>query len=318
MAVELGYAMSSEEHAPNDVVAHAKQAEELGFTYGLISDHIHPWVDAQGHSPFVWSVLGAIAHNTTSFRIGTGVTCPMIRTHPVVIAHAAATVGCMMPGRFFLGVGSGENLNEHVTGEKWPKPDERIEMFEESIELIRYVWQGGVQTFRGEFYDAEQVRIYDLPDPPVEIAVAAVKPKAAELAGRLGDGLISVAPDESVVQKYKEAGGKGPIYGQLTVCVHENEQQAKRIAREVWPNAALKGDLSVELPNPEHFEQATQDVTEEQVAESVVCGTDVDQHLEKIREYEKAGFTHVYVHQVGRDQQAFFDFYKREILPKFK
>ena len=312
---EWGYALSAEEHPPNDLVRNAARAEEVGFTFALISDHFHPWVDAQGNSAFVWSVIGGIAQATERLRLGTGVTCPTIRIHPAIIAHAAATSAAMMPGRFFLGVGSGENLNEHITGEKWPTPDERLEMFEESIEVIRQLWQGGYQTYRGEFYDLEQARLYDLPDQPIELAVAAAKPLAAELAGRVGDGLISTAPDDEVVQKFKEAGGEGkPIYGQVTVCVHEDEAQAKKIAREVWPNAALKGDLSQELPLPMHFDQATQDVTEEQVAESVVCGTDVDQHLEKIRAFEQAGFTHVYVHQVGSDQEPFFDFYSREIM----
>src|SRR3954447_6323861 len=216
--MKLGIALSSEENSPADLVRHARAAEAAGLGFGLISDHIHPWVDAQGHSPFVWSVLGAIAQQTERFRIGTGVTCPLIRIHPAIIAHAAATVACLMPGRFFLGVGTGENLNEHVLGAKWPAPDERLEMLEEAVEVIRLLWQGGYQTHRGKHYTVENLRIFDVPDEPVEIAVAAsaapaepveiavaaMQPNAAELAGRVGDALINVAPREEIVEKFDE------------------------------------------------------------------------------------------------------------------
>ncbi len=168
---EFGYALSSEEHLPNDLVRYAQRAEAAGFTFAGISDHFHPWVDKQGQSPFVWSVLGGIAHATERFRIGTGVTCPMIRIHPAIIAHAAATVACLMPGRFFLGVGTGENLNEHVTGAKWPAPDERLEMLEEAVTVMRLLWEGGYQTHRGKHYTVEHARIFDLPDDPIEVAV---------------------------------------------------------------------------------------------------------------------------------------------------
>jgi len=251
---ELGYALSSEEHLPNDLVRNARAAEEAGFTFALISDHFHPWVDSQGQSPFVWSVIGGIAQATERLRLGTGVTCPTIRTHPGIIAHAAATCGAMMPGR--------------------------------------------------------------LPEEPVPIAVAASKPHAAELAGQLGDALITVAPDEEILQRYTQAGGTGPKYGQVTVCWAESEEQARKTAFEVWPNAGIKGDLSQELALPRHFEQAAQMVTEDDVAEKVVCGPDPERHLEQIRQYAEAGVDHVYIHQVGSDQEGFFRFYEREILPK--
>ena len=216
---EIGYAMSSEEHPPNDLVRHARRAEEVGFTYALISDHFHPWVDAQGQSPFVWGVIGGIAEATERLRLGTGVTCPMIRTHPAIIAHAAATAGSMMEGRFFLGVGSGENLNEHILGDHWPAPDERLEMLEEAIEVIRLLWQGGYQTHRGKHYTVENARLYTLPDEPPEIMVAASKPLAAELAGRLGDGFIGTAPEAEIVEKFESAGGAGkPKFGQVACC----------------------------------------------------------------------------------------------------
>ncbi|MBA3365121.1 MAG: TIGR03557 family F420-dependent LLM class oxidoreductase [Actinobacteria bacterium] len=313
---ELGYALSSEEHRPSDLVRNAKAAEEAGFTFALISDHFHPWVDSQGHSPFVWSVIGGIAQVTERLRLGTGVTCPTIRTHPGIIAHAAATCGAMMPGRFFLGLGTGENLNEHIFGDHWPAPDERLEMLEEAIDVIRLLWQGGYQTHRGVHYTVENARIYTLPEEPVPIAVAASKPNAAELAGQMGDALVTVAPDEEIVQGYAEAGGTGPKYGQVTVCWAENEEQARKTAFEVWPNAGIKGDLSQELALPRHFEQAAQMVTEDDVAESVACGPDPDRHLEQIRKFADAGVDHVYIHQVGSDQEGFFRFYEREILPK--
>jgi G6PDH family F420-dependent oxidoreductase len=216
---EFGYHMSAEEHAPLDLVRHAKRAEEEGFGYALVSDHFHPWLDAQGHAAFVWSVIGGIAVSTERLELGTGVTCPLIRTHPAIIAHAAATAATMMPGRFFLGVGTGENLNEHILGDRWPAPDERLDMLEEAIELMRTLWEGGYQTFRGDYYVAEQAKIYDLPEEPMRVMVAASKPNAAELAGREGDGLITTAPDEEVISSYREAGGSGPIYGKVTLVL---------------------------------------------------------------------------------------------------
>jgi coenzyme F420-dependent glucose-6-phosphate dehydrogenase len=191
---EIGYALSSEEHVPQKLVQDAHQAEEAGFTFALISDHFHPWIDKQGQSPFVWSVLGGIAQATTTMRFGTGVTCPLIRIHPVIIAQAAATIASMMPGRFFLGVGTGENLNEHITGEKWPIYDTRAEMLEEAVEVIRLLWQGGSQSWDGMYYTVENAQIYSLPDELPPIMIAASGEKAAELASRIGDVLITTAP----------------------------------------------------------------------------------------------------------------------------
>ena len=313
---ELGYALSSEEHSPMQLVDNAKRAEEVGFTFSLISDHFHPWVDAQGHAAFVWSVLGGIARETARLRIGTGVTCPMIRTHPAIIAQAAATTACMFEGRFFLGVGSGENLNEHILGDHWPAPDERLEMLEESVEVMRLLWQGGYQTHRGKHYTVENARIYDVPDDGVEVYVAAAAPLAAELAGRIGDGFISVAPEEELIEKFEGAGGKGkPLVAQVTVCYAETEDEAKKTLKEIWPNAGIKGDLSQELPLPKHFEQAAEMVTEDDLAEMIPCGPDPEKHLEQLRKYADAGYTHLYVHQIARDQEPFFRFYEREIMP---
>jgi coenzyme F420-dependent glucose-6-phosphate dehydrogenase len=315
--MEIGYAFSSEEHSPADLVRHARAAEEAGFTFGLISDHIHPWVDAQGHSGFVWSVIGAIAEATEQIRIGTGVTCPMIRIHPAIIAHAAATSACLMPGRFFLGVGTGENLNEHVLGAKWPAADERLEMLEEAIEVMRLLWQGDRQTHRGKHYTVENLRIFDLPDEPIDIAVAAMQPKAAELAGRIGDALINVAPKKEIVHQFDEAGGRGkPKYGQVTVCYAESKEQAKKTAFAVWPNALIEGSASQELPLPSDFEQLVEDRHPDELEGKLVLGNDRDEYLEELQEYGEAGYTHVYLHQIGPDQEGFLQFAKSELLAR--
>ena len=317
--VNIGYAISSEEHAPNDIVEHARRAEEIGFPYALISDHFHPWVPKQGHAPFVWGVIGGIAQATKTLRLGTGVTCPMIRIHPAIIAQAAATAACMMPGRFFLGVGTGERLNEHVLGDHWPSHEVRMEMLEESIEVIRHLWQGGTRSFRGDYYEVENARIYTLPDELPPIVVAASGPEAGELAGRIGQGLVCTAPDAEIVGAFDKGGGKGkPKYGKMTVCYHPSEQEAKKTAYEWWPNAGLKGALSVEVALPEHYEEAAKVVTPDDVAKHVLCAPDAEKHVAKIEEYVKAGYDHVYVHQVGPDQESFFRFYEQEVLPRFR
>jgi coenzyme F420-dependent glucose-6-phosphate dehydrogenase len=311
---ELGYSLSCEEHPPKDLVRYARTAEDAGFSYAFISDHFHPWIDAQGNSPFVWSVIGGIAEATERLRLGTGVTCPLIRIHPAIVAQAAATSAAIMPGRFFLGVGTGENLNEHVLGDKWPAPDERLEMLEEAVEVIRLLWQGGYQTHRGKHYTVEQARLYTLPDEPPEISVAAAQPNAAELAGRIGDGFVSVAPDEELVQQFERAGGNGkPRYGHLTGCWAASDDEAKRIAHENWPNAALEGPLSQELATPAHFEAAAGMVDPEDL-ESLPLGPDPDRWLEAIGEFGDAGFDHVYIHQIGPDQDGFIEFAKRELI----
>jgi G6PDH family F420-dependent oxidoreductase len=316
--MELGYAFSSEEHSPAALVRHARAAEEAGFGFGLISDHIHPWVDAQGHSGFVWSVIGAIAQATERFKIGTGVTCPMIRIHPAIVAHAAATSACLMSGRFFLGVGTGENLNEHVLGAKWPAPDERLEMLEEAIEVMRLLWLGDYQTHRGKHYTVENLRIFDLPDEPVDIAVAAMQPKAAELAGRVGDALINVAPKKEIVQQFDKGGGKGkPKYGQITVCYAGSREEAKRTAFEVWPNTLIEGSASQELPLPGDFEQLVEGRTPDDLEGKLVLGNDPHEYLQELQEYEEAGYTHAYIHQIGPDQEAFLKFAKSELLPRY-
>ena len=313
--MELGFALSSEDHPPNELVRQAQIAERAGFTFGLISDHFHPWVSDQGHSPFVWSTLGGIAEATEKIRTGTGVTCPLIRIHPAIVAQAAATVAAMMPGRFFLGVGTGENLNEHVTGARWPLPWERLEMLEEAVEVIRKLWSGEEITHRGEHYTVEQARLYTLPDEPAEIYVAASKPQAAELAGRIGDGLVSTSPDEELVSAFEEAGGSGkPKLGMIHVAYDTDEKKALKRAHELWPNTALQGPLSQELALPSDFEGAVPMVGEEDVAESVPHGPDPAKYRDLIAKYEKAGFTHVYIHQIGDNQKEFCEWAAQNLL----
>ena len=312
---EFGYWLSSEEHPPLDLVRDAARAEELGFSFAMISDHFHPWIDAQGHSPFVWSVLGGIAARTERIAVATGVTCPLIRTHPAIVAHAAATCGAMLPGRFTLGLGTGENLNEHVLGDRWPAPDERVEMLEEAIEVIRLLWQGGEQTHRGKHYEVDHARLYTLPDEPVPIAVAAANPEAAGIAGRLGDALVNTTPDEEIVRAYRDAGGDGPLYGQVRLCWAEDEEEARETAFRLWRHSGLGGTINQELPRPSDFDAAAESVTKEMATEHVPCGPDPAPVLEEIEKWTKAGFDHVAIHQVGPDQAGFFHFWERELKP---
>jgi coenzyme F420-dependent glucose-6-phosphate dehydrogenase len=242
----------------------------------------------------------------------------MIRIHPAIIAQAAATAATMLPGRFFLGVGTGENLNEHIFGDHWPETAVRREMLEEAVEVIRLLWQGGQQSHRGRHYRVENARVYTLPDEPPPIMVAASGPSAAELAGKIGDGLVSLSPDDEVIDAFKSAGGKGkPLYGQIEVCWAADEKSARRTAYEWWPTTALGGELSQELKLPAHFEQAAQSVSEDDVAEKVICGPDPEKHCDAIKKYIDAGYDHVYLHQIGPEQEGFFDFYVKEIIPTF-
>jgi G6PDH family F420-dependent oxidoreductase len=263
-------------------------------------------------------VIGAIAQATERLRLGTGVTCPTIRTHPAIVAHASATAAVMMEGRFFLGVGSGENLNEHILGDRWPPTRDRLDMLEEAVEIIRELWTGKLVSHRGERYQVANARLYTAPDEPPPVMVAAGGEAAAELAGRIGDGLVLASPSEEAASKFGESGGEGkPRYGQCHVCWAESEDEAKRTALEWFPNIALGGELTQELPQPAHFEQAADLLSEDDMAEIVACGPDPERHVEMIQRFVDIGCDHVYFHQIGPDQAGFFDFYEREILPRF-
>ncbi|HTZ87431.1 MAG TPA: TIGR03557 family F420-dependent LLM class oxidoreductase [Solirubrobacteraceae bacterium] len=317
--MKIGYFLSSEETAPAELVHHAALAEQAGFQGLWISDHFHPWNDAQGHSAFVWSVIGAIAQATSRMKVTTAVTCPTVRLHPAIVAQAAATSAVLLEGRFALGVGSGEALNEHILGARWPEADERLEMLEEAVEVIRTLWQGGVQSHRGRHYRVENARIYDLPEQAPPILISGFGPKATELAARAGDGFCTVAPVKEAVETVREKGGQDKLVaGALKVCWDEDERRARETAYRLWPTDALPGELSQILPTPAHFEQASQLVTEDQVAESIPCGPDLDAHLEKIGEFEEAGFDELYVQQIGDGHEQFFELYAQEILPRFE
>src|SRR5690242_4541816 len=273
--LEFGYTLSSEEHPPKALVENARRAEDLGFDFVSISDHFHPWVQAQGHSPFVWSVLGAIGHATSSVGVCVGVTCPIVRAHPALIAQAAATTALLTDGRFVLGLGTGEALNEHILGHRWPIPEVRLAMLDEAVEVIRRLWSGETVDFAGEFYKVENARIFDLPpsDPP--IVVSGFGTSAAELAGRIGDGYWGHSPEREVIDAYERAGGSSPLFAQLNVCWAPDVETARRTVHEIWPNGAIPGQLSQDLPTWTHFEQAAQLVDEEKATSSVPCGPDV-------------------------------------------
>ncbi len=314
---KIGYTLSSEEFGPRELVAFARRAEQAGFDFASISDHFHPWVDAQGHSPFVWATLGGVAQATERLVVGTGVTCPTMRTHPAIVAHAAATTAAMLPGRFFLGLGSGEALNEHIVGRHWPETSVRQEMLAEAVEVIRKLWEGGLTSHRGKHYTVENARIYTLPEELPPIFIASAGERANELAGRIGDGIFGLVPDSSLVEQFEAAGGKGkPKLGQLHVCWADSEEDGAKTALEHWPNALISGNLNWELRLPSQFEDAIGMADPSQITDSVVCGPDPERHVEAIREFIDAGYTHAYFHQVGPDQEGFLQFAERELLPR--
>jgi G6PDH family F420-dependent oxidoreductase len=309
---EVGVFLSSEEHGPTELLRTARQAEETGFRSVFISDHYHPWTDRQGESPFVWSVIGGIAA-ATRLEVMTGVTCPTIRIHPAVLAQAAATAQLMLEGRFLFGVGSGENLNEHILGDRWPPADIRLEMLDEAIGVMRKLWQGGLVSHHGRHYTVENARIYSLPQDAPPVLVSGFGPKSRSLAARVGDGYVTTAPDADAVDRYRDAGGKGPTVAAMKVCWGEDEAAARKLAHDIWPTTGVPGELSQELPVPAHFEQASEVVTEDMVAEKIPCGPDPQRHAEAIRKYFDAGFDKVYVAQVGDDQDGFFRFWTKEL-----
>jgi coenzyme F420-dependent glucose-6-phosphate dehydrogenase len=313
----LGLHLSAEELAPDRIVAAARRAEEAGFAFVTVSDHFHPWTRRQGQSPFVWSVLGAIAQVTERVEVGTAVTCPTVRTHPAIIAQAAATTAAMMDGRFFLGVGTGERLNEAILGDPWPPAVVRRAMLEEAVEVMRALWTGEiVRAFHGDHYVVEDARLFTLPATPPPVIVSGFGPQAAALAGRIGDGYMHVAPEPELIEAFRDAGGAGkPCYAKLDTCVAEDDATARRIAHETWPTAALQGELGQQLALPEHYEQATANVTEEDVAEGILCSNEAERHVAAIRELAGAGFDHVVVQQCGQDQERLIALYAEEILP---
>jgi G6PDH family F420-dependent oxidoreductase len=315
--MRLGCFLSSEEWGPADLVRQAKRAQDAGFHALWISDHYHPWNDEQGHSPFVWSTIGAIALAAPGMRVTTAVTCPSVRIHPAVLAQAAATCAVLLHGGLQLGVGTGEALNEHILGDRWPTADTRLDMLEEAVAVIRLLWEGGSQSHHGEHYTVENARIYDLPDEPPQILVSGFGDKATRLAARIGEGYCTTMPDPDPIALYRGEGGGGPVQAGTKVCYGSDEAEARRTAHRLWPNEQLPGELAQILPTPAHFEQASSLVTEEMVAEAVPCGPDLDKQLAAFDEYAQAGVDELFVQQVGPNQDEFFDVYAREVIPRF-
>ncbi|SCF27241.1 F420-dependent oxidoreductase, G6PDH family [Micromonospora viridifaciens] len=316
--MRIGYALSSEEYGPAELLAQARAAEQAGFQALWISDHYHPWNDAQGQSGFVWSTIGALSQ-VCSLPVTTAVTCPTVRIHPALIAQAAATSAVLHSGRFVLGVGSGEALNEHILGDPWPQLDVRLEMLEEAVEVMRELWRGRFVNHYGEHYIVQHARVYTLPDTPPPVYVSGFGPKSIDLAARIGDGYICTMPDAGMVRRFRDhGGGDKPCQGGFKAAYADSEDEGARLAYEKWPNAGLPGELSQVLPSPRHFEQATQLVQPEMMKQSFVCGNSADAHLEMIDKYAKAGFDELYLANTGPHWQGLLDLYQREVLPQLR
>lgn len=312
---EIGIFLSSEENGPRQLVDFGRQAEAAGFAKVMISDHYHPWIERQGQSPFVWAVIGGLA-STTSLEVTTGVTCPTMRIHPAVLAQAAATAALMLDGRFRFGVGSGEALNEHILGDRWPAPNERLEMLEEAVGVMRDLWEGGVVDHRGEHYRVVGARVYSLPENPPPVLISGFGPASTALAARIGDGYVGTSPEPDLVRQYSRDGGRGPKVGLMKVCWGPDTHKASRLAHEMWPTTGVPGQLNQELAMPAHFEQAAGNVTEDQVTSTITCGPDPEPYAEVIRRYTDAGYDELFVAQVGPDLQGFLNFYRAEIEPR--
>jgi G6PDH family F420-dependent oxidoreductase len=316
--VSFGYFLSCEEFGPRELVRQARMAEDAGFERLWISDHFHPWNDEQGNSPFVWSVIGALSE-AVSLPVTTAVTCPTVRIHPAILAQAAATAAVQLDGRFTLGVGSGEALNEHILGDPWPSTGVRLEMLEEAVELIRLLHDGGQVNFHGEHYEVQDARIYTLPDEPVPIYVSGFGPAATKLAGRIGDGYCTAKPDADLVRTFRESGGGDkPVQGGLKVCWAGSEDAGLDTAHRLWANELLPGQLSQTLPRPEDFQAASSLVPREAVKEQFAVGPDLDRHIEAVQPYLAAGFDEVYVQQIGPEQDEFFRAWSKEVLPALR
>jgi G6PDH family F420-dependent oxidoreductase len=313
----FGYFLSSEEHDPGALVDFAQRGEAAGFSSVLLSDHFHPWTERQGQSPFVWGVIGAIA-STTSLQVTTGVTCPTVRIHPAVIAQAAATSSMLLDGRFRLGVGSGEALNEHITGQRWPPAATRLEMLEEAISVIRELWRGDIVTHHGRYFTVENAKLFSRPEEPPPILVSGFGPKSTTLAAAIGDGYVNVAPEPDAVRRYRQAGGAGPAIAAVKVCFDRDDSAARKLAHDVWRSTGIPGELNQELPMPAHFEQAGALVTEDVVTNKIPCGPDPERHVAALRAYADAGYDEVYVSQVGPDQEGFLRFFFDDVLPRLE
>lgn len=310
-----GYTLSSEEHGPADLVRNAIEAEQVGFSFVSASDHYHPWIGGQGHSPFVWSVLGAVASSTSTIDLAVGVTCPIMRMHPAIVAHAAATTSVLSEGRFSLGLGTGEALSEHVTGERWPPAPVRLDMLREAVVIIRRLLRGETVDHHGTHFTVENARLFDAPADVPPIIVSAFGTRSAKMAGHMGDGLWGTAADAETVEAFAGAGGSGPRYTQVSVCWDDDEARAQRTVQDQWPNGEMPGQLSQDLPTWVHFEQLADLARAGSDPGEVPCGADPEPFIEAAHTAEQAGYDHIYFHQVGADQQGFLKFWQKELEP---
>jgi G6PDH family F420-dependent oxidoreductase len=311
--MKIGYSLASEQFGPQELVDQARRARDAGFSSLAISDHFHPWNEAQGNSPFVWSVIGALSEATPELPVTTFVTCPILRIHPVIVAQAVATSSAMTNGRFAFGVGTGENLNEHVFGTPWPPADERLARLREAIELMRKLWTGHHINYEGRYYRAVNARIYTPPvgDPPV--LVSAFGQKSAQLAVEVGDGLVTMDP--SIVETYRSQGGSGPVLSAIKACFDADETRAVDIAHRMWGMELNPGQLNRELATPAMIESAASLVPKEKVAEEMPCGPDPERHIAALRSRAETGYDEVFVQQIGPDMDGFFDMYATKVLP---
>lgn len=315
---KIGYFLSCEQFTPKELVDQAKRAEDAGFDALWISDHFHPWNDEQGQSPFVWGVIGALSE-ATSLPVSTAVTCPTVRIHPAIIAQAAATAAVQLDGRFVLGVGSGEALNEHILGDPWPSVGVRQEMLEESVEVIRLLLGGDEMSHHGVHYEVQEARIYTRPEKPVPIYVSGFGPQAAELAGRIGDGYVLVTPEADLVKTFRSSGGGDkPVQAGTKVCWDTDADTAVDTAHRIWANQALPGQSAQILPRPKDFAALQQLVPKQDIADSVACGPDADKHVAQVRQYLDADVDEVYVSQIGPDMEGFFSAWQRDVLPQLR
>lgn len=310
---KLGWKLMSEELGPRELVTCAVRAEEVGFDFAAISDHFFPWIEEQGHSPYAWSVLGSVASATERIGLMTAVTCPTLRYHPAVVAQAAATVSLLSNGRFRLGLGSGERLNEHVVGGGWPSVQVRQELLEEAVDIIRLLFEGGMGSYEGQHLQLESGRLYDVPDPPPEILLAAGGPQAARIAAEKGDGLVASETDPELVSVYRDAGGDGPCIVELSMCWAPTEDEARETLHRYARWSGLGWSVLAELPTPRSFADASQSVRPEDLAEDTPHGPETTRYVEAIGEAIDAGFDQVVLHQVGPKQNDFLRFFEDEL-----
>ena len=315
--MRIGYFLSCEEFTPQELIEQARLAEEAGFDALWISDHYHPWNDNQGQSPMVWSVIGALSA-VCDLPVTTAVTCPTTRMHPAIVAQAAATSAVMLGGKFILGVGSGEALNEHILGDPWPTADVRLEKLEEAVEVMRLLWSGNTVSHRGKYYTVDDARLYTVPDEPPPVYVSGFGPKATELAARIGDGYITTTPDEELLALFREKSGGKRAQGGVKVAWAPTEDEGVEIAHRLWANSGLPGELSQVLPSPKHFEQASTLVTQQSTRESVVCGSDPDRHRSALEPFLDVGFEEVYVANMGPHYQSMIRAFGKEVLPALR